>query len=81
MITLQTISICLELVIVFMALKLAISKKQLAGYGLAVTFGIYVFYDTVRLYNYTINSQLLQILFFLATLSAFVSLLMFIYKK
>lgn len=81
MITLQTISIFLELIIVFMALKLALSKKQLAGYGFAITFGIYVFYDAVKLYNYTVNSQFLQILFFVATLSIFLSLLLMLNTK
>jgi len=81
MITLQTISIFLEIIIVFMALGLALAKKQLAGYGLAITFGIYVFYDAVKLYNYTANNQILQIFFFIATLSAFLSLLLMLTAK
>lgn len=80
MFTLQTVSIFLELIIVLIALKLAISKKRLAGYGFALTFGIYVFYDAVKFYNYTIDGQLLQILFFVATLSALSSILL-IYKN
>lgn len=80
MITLQTISILLELIIVFVALRLAISKKQLAGYGLALTFGVYVFYDAVKFYNQPINENTLQIIFFIATLSALASILL-IFKK
>ncbi len=80
MFTLQTISIFLELIIVFVTLGLALSKKQLAGYGLALTFGVYVFYDAVKLYGYSINSTVLQVLFFVATLSALLSVLL-IYKK
>jgi len=81
MITLQTISIFLELVIVLIALKLAISKKRLAGYGLAITFGIYVYYDTVKFYDIVIDGQILQILFFIATLSALMSILLFYKNK
>ncbi len=75
MFTLQTASIFLELVIVLVALKLAITKRKLAGYGLALTFGVYVFYDAVKFYNYTVDGQLLQILFFIATVSALISVL------
>jgi len=80
MITIQTISILLEVIIVLAALKLAISKKQMAGYGLALTFGIYVFYDTSKLYDYSIDGKILEIIFFIATLSALLSVLS-IYKR
>ncbi|MBU1046509.1 hypothetical protein KKH36_01870 [Patescibacteria group bacterium] len=80
MITLQTISILLELLVVFVALGIAFSKKQLAGYGLAITFGIYIYYDSVKFYNQPVDETTLQILFFVATLSALLSVLS-IYKK
>jgi len=80
MLNLQTISILLELIIVFISLGIVISKKQLAGYGLAITFGIYVFYDAAKFYNYAIDEQILETIFFIATLSALISVLL-IYKK
>ncbi len=80
MFTLQTISIFLELIIVLISLRIAISKKRMAGYGFALTFGVYVFYDAVKYYNYPINGELLQILFFIATVSALLSIWL-IYKR
>ncbi|MEA2112543.1 MAG: hypothetical protein U9P50_01050 [Patescibacteria group bacterium] len=80
MFTLQTLSIFLEAIIVLISLRIAISKKRMAGYGFALTFGIYVFYDAVRYYNYSINGELLQVLFFIATVSALLSIWL-VYKR
>ncbi len=80
MLNLQTVSILLELIIVFVSLSLVFVKKQMAGYGLALTFGIYVIYDASKFYNYNIDGRTLEIMFFIATLSALLSLLL-IYKK
>jgi len=80
MLSLQTISILLELIIVFVSLSIAFAKKRLVGYGLALTFGIYVFYDASKFYNYNIDGKTLEIMFFIATLSALLSVLL-IYKR
>jgi uncharacterized membrane protein len=80
MLNLQTVSILLELIIVFVSLGLAFAKKQVAGYGLALTFGIYVIYDASKFYNYNIDGKTLEIVFFIATLSALLSILL-IYKR
>jgi len=68
--TLQLASIFLEAVIVAVCLALAIKKRQVFGFGLAITFTIYVFYDLSRLQGWGINETILRALFFTATVSA-----------
>jgi len=70
---LQLVSISLEFVIVIISLMIAVSKKKAYGYGLALTFGIYVFYDLTRLFSLGIDEMLLYAVFFIATVSALVS--------
>ena len=67
---LQLISIVLESVIAVSAMALALLKRKVYGYGLAVTFAIYVFYDLVKLFNLQVSSGTLAAGFFVATLSA-----------
>lgn len=71
---LQLISIIIEFIIVIISLTIAIQKKKIYGYGFALTFAIYVFYDLARLFALSVNEILLYSLFFVATLSAAVSL-------
>jgi len=71
-ILIQLISIFLEAIIVIFCLFAAIKKKKIFAYGFALTFFIYVFYDSVRLFQLAINEGLLYASFFLATISAFV---------
>jgi len=77
--SIQIISIFLEAIIVLFCLFAAIQKKKIYGYGFALTFFIYVFYDSVRLFGWPVNESILYIGFFLATVSAFLSaILMYI---
>ena len=78
--TLQLISIALELVIVAVALGIALKKGIAYGYGFALTFAIYVFYDLANLFSWEISVSVLQISFFVATLSALISILA-VYKN
>lgn len=64
------ISIIMELAIAGLALMIATKKKKVYGYALALTFGIYVLYDSARLLSLTIAPMLLTGIFFLATCSA-----------
>jgi len=66
----QYISIVIELVIAVLGLMIALQKKKVYGWGIFVTFGIYVFYDLSKLMNWNIPELALQISFFIATLSA-----------
>lgn len=78
--TLQTISIVLESIIVIVALMIALKKKQLYGYGFALTFAIYVYYDYAKLAGSAVSATTLSILFFIATLSAALSVIC-LYRK
>ncbi|MDD5649917.1 MAG: hypothetical protein PHF86_05770 [Candidatus Nanoarchaeia archaeon] len=66
----QLIAVFIELIIVILSLIIAVKKKKVYGYGFAITFAIYVFYDSVSLFLIEIPEMLLSILFFIATLSA-----------
>jgi len=67
---LQYASIIIEMVIAILGLFIAIEKKKIYGYGLFLTFAIYVFYDFAKLSNWNINLNVLYFSFFVATLSA-----------
>ncbi|OHA16556.1 MAG: hypothetical protein A2743_03145 [Candidatus Taylorbacteria bacterium RIFCSPHIGHO2_01_FULL_43_47] len=74
MISIQLISIILEAVIVVAALAIGLKKGRLYGYGLSLTFGIYVYYDLVRYMEWSSSSSLLSYLFLTATVSALLSI-------
>lgn len=66
----QLISITMEFAIAILALLMGVQKKKAYGYGFAVTFGIYVFYDLARLFAFTVPEGVLTAIFFVATVSA-----------
>jgi len=71
----QYISIIIEAIIAIIGLLLVFQKKKIYGFGFFITFGIYVFYDLVRLNNYNLNETFLQILFFIASVSILFSII------
>lgn len=66
---LQLVSIVIESVIVVLALLIAVQRKKAYGFGFALTFAIYVFYDAARLYSLAVNETVLTVSFFVATVS------------
>lgn len=70
---LPLISIALEVVIAAIALVAAFRGRLYLG-GLAVTFGIYVYYDLARYYAWEISESSLSIVFFIATVAALISI-------
>lgn len=68
--TIQYISIFIELLVAVAGLFIVFNKKKSYGWGFFITFGIYVFYDIVRLLNLSISNNLLYFSFFIASLSA-----------
>ncbi len=64
------LSIILEAIIVILCLMTVRSKKKNYIIGLAITFAIYVFYDSVRLLNISVNPLLKEGSFLLATIFA-----------
>jgi hypothetical protein len=66
---LQPVSIAIELLIFALGLILALQKKKIFGWFIALTFGIYFFYDLFRFLDAAISPDLLSVLFFVASLS------------
>ncbi len=77
--SIQVVSIALEALIAIIALVGAIKGRHYL-FGLTLTFGIYVYYDLARLFEWGTNEAYLTSLFFIATLSALISV-WFVYKK
>ena len=69
--SLQYISILIEMVIAILGVVM-IFKKRVYGWFFLITFGIYAFYDIVRLNSIEIGTEILYVSFFIATLSALV---------
>ncbi|MDP8216228.1 MAG: hypothetical protein P9L98_02755 [Candidatus Kaelpia imicola] len=69
MLSIHTLSIAAEVIIVLIGLAILLFKKRIIGLGVALTYGIYVFYDIAKFTHYSINQSLLYGLFFIATLS------------
>jgi len=66
----EIISIVLEVVIVVVAMMIAVFKRKIYGYGFALTFLLYVLFDSARQFSLEIPSKTLDVLFLVATLSA-----------
>ncbi|MDD2835892.1 MAG: hypothetical protein PHY05_07055 [Methanothrix sp.] len=66
---LHLLSILLEVVVAALGVVLAISKKKIYGWCIAVTFVLYVVYDLANLLAWNISQDTLYTIFFVATLS------------
>jgi len=67
---LQLISIFIEGLIFLFSLYTAVTKKKIYAYSLALTFLIYLVYDLSKLYSFDIPSLILDLIFFIASISA-----------
>jgi len=63
------LTILLEVVVAALGVMLAISKKKMYGWCIAVTFVLYVVYDLANLLAWNISLDTLYMIFFVATLS------------
>ncbi len=68
------ISITLEAIIAIIALFSALKGRTYMA-GFAITFGIYVYYDLARHYTWETSEGVLQSMFLIATIAAFVSII------
>jgi len=68
--TINLLSVVLEAVVVGFGLMIALKKKQMYGWGIALTFLIYVFYDLARMQNWQVSSSMMSASFLVATISA-----------
>lgn len=66
----QYISILIEVLIAILGLLIVFKRKKIYGWGIFLTFGIYVFYDFAGVMNWTLFGNLLYGSFFIATISA-----------
>ncbi len=78
---LDLLSILLEVVILVICLRIALQKKRLYGAGLALTFALYIFYDLARDYNLHVTDRTLQLVLFVATVSALLSIMQLYYRN
>ena len=78
---LQYLSILIEVVLAIMGLLIVFQKKKIYGYGIFLTFAIYVLYDLANLLNYSISRDLLVGLFFIGSLSALWAVFMIYNQK
>ncbi|MEM9336644.1 MAG: hypothetical protein AAGA35_02210 [Patescibacteria group bacterium] len=65
----QLSAIALEVVIAILCIRAVIRGRQ-AFAGLALTFVIYVWYDSVRYFDWSVDSTTQSLVFLLATVSA-----------
>ncbi len=66
---LHLLSILLEVIVAALGVVLAISKKKIYGWCIAVTFVLYVVYDLANLLAWNISQDTLYTIFFVATVS------------
>jgi len=74
--TIQLLSIVVEAVIVCILLYAAIKKQKTCAWGMALTFFIYVFYDSVNLFDLNVPGVIMVPAFFIASVSALWAVLM-----
>ncbi len=68
------ISIAFESAIVILSLIIATKQKKTYGYGFALTFAIYVYYDLARMKLFSVNEDILKLIFVVASVSVFSSI-------
>jgi hypothetical protein len=78
--TIQYLSIIIEVIVAILGAMIFFQKKKKYGLGIFLTFAIYVFYDFAKLVGYSVSSDVLYAIFFVATVSALVAVWM-IYKE
>ncbi len=66
---LQYVAVLLESVAAAFGVFLAVRRKRFFGWGIFLTFAIYVFYDLIRLIPLQVSNVVLYPLFFVATVS------------
>lgn len=66
---LHLLSILMEVVVAVLGVQLAIRKKKMYGWCIAVTFALYVIYDLAALLQWDVSQDTLYTIFFVATLS------------
>lgn len=63
------ISLAAEVLVAVLGILLATARKKTFGWGIALTFSIYVFYDVVRFLVLPVPEAIIGSLFFIASIS------------
>jgi len=71
---LQPVSIAIEAVLLILGIGIAVQKKRCYGWFIALTFGIYVVYDTTLFIGVQVSPDILSAIFFIATLSILIGI-------
>jgi cytochrome bd-type quinol oxidase subunit 2 len=71
---LQPVSIGIEVVLVILGIAIAVQKKRCYGWFIALTFGIYVIYDSLHYTGLVVSQNVLSGIFFIATLSILIGI-------
>lgn len=71
---LQPVSIGIEVILVILGIAIAVRKKRCYGWFIALTFGIYVAYDSAPLLGVQVSQNVLSGIFFIATLSILIGI-------
>jgi lipopolysaccharide export LptBFGC system permease protein LptF len=66
----QPVSIAIEVLVVLAAILIAVRKGRPYGWLIALTFAIYVIYDSARFTGAALSGDLLAVLFLIASVSA-----------
>jgi len=66
----QYVSIFIEVLIAVLGLLIVFQKKKIYGWGIFLTFAIYIIYDLAKLNVFIIFDAYLYLLFFIASISA-----------
>lgn len=66
---LQPLSLFFEVLVLLLGIGLAVARKKVYGWGIALTFGLYVIYDATRFFSIPLPPDILGIIFFVASLS------------
>jgi len=67
--SLQPVSISIEVVICIIAIRIGLVKKKIYGWFIALTFGIYVVYNIDKYLDASFSPNVVSIIFLIATLS------------
>jgi hypothetical protein len=63
---LELLSLLSEVMVAIFGLLIAVNKQKSYGWLIALTFGIYIVYDTTRFLKIEVDQNILSALFFLA---------------
>jgi len=66
---LQIIAVVLEAVVTIVAVIIATKKRRVYGWGIAITFGLFVFFDVFRIFSLPVPESFHAFIFLVACAS------------